>query len=253
MQALPSYESEWQPLSVGHVDLTQRLVGILDGITGNGPQPVFAAWAVIGTFGAGKTQLLYHIFGMALSRGLLPIYVFAEDLFREVLTNGAQRQWLPGDVAALADDKLGRIRSGALAGDVDAVIKIVGPRSPDVELMLGQAVRVASAHPQRDAPIVVLVDELEQHYQTLQQRVLANERSPLREWLESRNDLKFLALAPAGMYEMGGADQTRVGRLVLPPVDPWFVRKEFLSGDAGKSNAAWWLTRGKPRHLAKAI
>ena len=61
----------------------------------------------------------------------------------------------------------------------------------------------------------------------------------------------FFALAPAGIYEMGGADYTRTIRLVLPAADVRYVREKLLP-DHGRANSCWWLSRGKARHLFKA-
>lgn len=252
-QALPSYENQWRPLSAGHVDLDNEIQSILSQFKLGDPALKFGSWAVVGTFGAGKTQCLYHIFRGALTAGLIPMYVLAENLFSEILTSKSDQVWLPGDVAQLVKRKVQRSLESALEGDLNAVKKIFPTTNIDVEHMLQLSVDAASADPQNYSQIVLLVDELETHYESLRRIVQADERSPLREWLGNLDDLKFVALAPAGIYEMGGADHTRVGRLVLPPVDPFYVRKEFLADDAGKANSAWWLARGKPRHLSKAI
>ena len=106
-----------------------------------------------------------------------------------------------------------------------------------------------------NARVVLLVDELEGSYKTLQQKVeTSGDRSPLRELFEARlfnvAYLKFFALAPAGIYEMGGADQTRALRLVSSTPSVIYIQRRLPT--PGRANACWWLSRGKARHLFKA-
>ena len=55
----------------------------------------YMAYAVLGTYGVGKTQFLYHIHRCALTNGILPLYFLAEDLFREIITE-KDRTWTKG-------------------------------------------------------------------------------------------------------------------------------------------------------------
>jgi hypothetical protein len=103
-----------------------------------------------------------------------------------------------------------------------------------------------------DPKIVIFIDELEVLYRELQRRVQSEgDRSPMREFFERRSVLKFVSIAPAGVYEMGNADQTRVIRLIIPAADVGYIRSHLLT-QVGRANAAWWLSRGKARHLFKA-
>src|SRR5687767_7932291 len=80
---LPYYEMEFQPLSKRHEGLLGRTENLLlDYAAGTRIHPTYA---LIGTFGAGKTQLLYHLHRSALLRGLVPIHILAEDLFDAVI------------------------------------------------------------------------------------------------------------------------------------------------------------------------
>jgi len=248
---LPSYHTKWQPYSDGHEELERRIESILGTFEKDPRQIDPWAYAVVGTFGAGKTQLLLHIFKAALDHGLLPLFFLAEDLFLDIVSDSSATTWLPRALAENVNSKINRARESFINGDKESLNKALRPGTANsndlIEELMIRADRVTDP-----AKVVVLVDELEQQYKSLQDRVQADERSPLREWLEQKDCLKFVALAPVGIYEMGGADQTRVSRLVIPPVDPWFVRKQYADR-VGRTNAAWWLSRGKPRHIFKAI
>jgi len=249
---LADYGSEWQHLSKRHEELEQRIEAVLTQYCQVPGTELKWAYAVVGTFGAGKTQLLYHIFDKAMGKGLLPLYFFAEDLFREVISAKDNRVWSPANVNDLVVQKAEEARASLAKSDRNALKAALHPRNESAARMLeGLIARFGSADV-NSVKTVLLLDELEQQYGTLQEKVEAKDRSPLRGWLEGKENLKFVALAPAGIYEMGGADQTRVDRIVIPPADVSYIRENYLPQSAGKANACWWLSRGKPRHLFKA-
>jgi hypothetical protein len=248
---LPSYDIPWLPYSSQHNDLAKSIEHVLDDHA-NRISSRSLAYAVVGTFGAGKTQFLFHVYKRALAKGLAPLYLLAEDVFAEILTDTSERVWLPSHLASLVRERLSSFNQALAAHDEAQIAKAFGTRSPDIERMLWDLLKHVRGETIDPSKVVLLVDEVEQQYRTLQDRIQADERSPLREWLEADDHLKLLALAPGGIYEMGGADQSRVTRFVLPAVEPRYVRQNYgLS--AGRANAAWWFSRGKPRHLSKAI
>ncbi len=248
---LATYGTEWKPLSSKHEELENKVRQFLADYSEGKLDHL--AYAAIGTFGAGKTQFLYHIFKCAVDQGLLPLYVIAEDLFAEIIKT--DRDYTPGELAKLIEEKAEEVkqtlsRAGSLSTEDRAKIqKVLDPRGKSPEL-LQILYKQFSKAVTGDLKIVLLVDELEGQYRTLQRRVKTDDMSPMREALECPF-LKFLALAPAGIYEMGNADQTRVIRLVIPAADVDYV-KHNLVDDPGKANSCWWLSRGKARHLFKA-
>jgi hypothetical protein len=209
------------------------------------------SYALIGTFGAGKTQLLFHVFKKAKNSGLLPLYCLAEDIFREVITK--DQTVTPGDLYLLVEEKVKNIKTAVSEKDEKKIKKILDPRGK-IANDFPELIRTVTEPPSnldlKNLKIVLLVDELEGQYGVLQDRVETRDRSPLRGWLESMNYLKFLAFAPAGIYALGGADRDRVKRIVLPPADIDYIRENLIS-NPGRSNAAWWLSRGKARQLFK--
>lgn len=244
------YVLDWQYLSKEHEKIDVKLAQILNDYARDQLQD--HAWTVIGTFGVGKTQLLYHVFKCAKAKGLLPLFFIAEDLFREVIGT-KDKVFTPGDVYTLMMEKVQSLIKALSEGYEEEARKIVDPRgklkNDSPELL--DALNEFSNSDLSSSKVVLLVDELEGQYGVLQDKVQTRDRSPLREWLESRNYLKFLAFAPAGIYELGGADRDRVKRIVLPPADIDYIRENLIR-DPGRSNSCWWLSRGKPRQLFKA-
>jgi hypothetical protein len=245
------FEVDWQYLSREHERIAIKIKEILDKYASD--QLNHFAYTVIGTFGAGKTQLLFQIFKWARDKGLLPLYFVAEDLFREVI--GSEKStYTPGSIFTLIEEKIKNLKKALSENNGHRVREILDPRGKlesDAPEIANTIVREFSKSDVENIKVVLLVDELEGQYGILQDKVMTTDRSPLRDWLENRNHLKFLAFAPAGIYELGGADRDRVIRIVLPPVEIGYVRKNLIN-DAGRSNACWWLSRGKARQLFKA-
>jgi len=247
---IAKYEVDWQYLSKDHEEIDKKLSKILDKYADG--QLDHLAYAVIGTFGSGKTQLLYNIFKCAKNKQLLPLYFIAEDLFSDVISN-TDEVFTPGKLRAFIEEKVRDIKRALSEKNVEVVKKILDPRGKlknDVPQLVNVVIQDFSRPDINGIKVVLLIDELEGQYGILQDKIQTRDKSPLRDWLESKNCLKFLAFAPAGIYELGGADRDRVKRIVLPPADIEYVREKLIK-DVGKSNACWWLSRGKARQLFK--
>lgn len=241
---IASYSSTWEPLSEKHHYLEKELGDILTRFKkGKIEAEETLSYAIIGTFGAGKTQLLYHLAKRSIEEGLLPIFFRrAQDIFDEIIKN-ENKLWTQKELKKVAD---------SIMEETKSKLSSSGYVGEDEELW--DNIKAAINSNKIDVnKIVILVDELEVVYRTLLNIVKADDKSPLREWLRNQKYLKFLAFAPASIYEMGGADESSLEeKFVIPPVDIGYIRKNLID-DPGKANAAWWLSRGKPRHLYKAI
>ncbi|MCX5676479.1 MAG: ATP-binding protein [Planctomycetota bacterium] len=255
---LADYGSDFRALSLRHEALIKRAADLLDAYQrGEAQHPTYA---VIGTFGAGKTQFLYHLARQALERGLIPLLFLAEDVFSEVIRTEAV--FTQGDVATLVERKATEaVEALSHGGKSEEELResfrtVLDPRGHGNRVVDALAEHFAGRRVE-NPKVLLLIDELEGLYGILQRRVLTDkDRSPLREFFQSRllfgiTYLKFCALAPAGIYELGGADQTRVLRLVIPAADVDYIRSNLIS-EPGRANSAWWLSRGKARHLFKA-
>jgi hypothetical protein len=248
---IADYNKKWEYLSTEHEVKDKDIQKILDHYRDD-KSLKYIAYAVLGTYGVGKTQFLYHIHKCSIEREIMPLYFLAEDLFREVITE--DRLWTPGEVYSLIENKITKIKECLSVANPSEVKNIIDPRgkvmrdSPEV---IERVLEKFSGNVSENPKIILLIDELEGQYGNLQEIVQTKDRSPLREWLESKTHVKFLAFAPAGIYELGGADRDRVKRIVLPPADVKYIRENLVK-DAGKSNSCWWLSRGKARQLFKS-
>jgi len=249
-----NYETKWQPLSKEHESIDREIQRILEHYRNDTSIESFA-YAILGTYGIGKTQLLYQIHKYSIEKEIIPLYFLAEDLFGEIIKETEKHQWTPGEVYSLVEKKIGEIRKCLNNGDHIRLETIIDPRGKirkDCPLLIDRIIEKFSYSISDKTKIVLLLDELEGQYGNLQNIVQTKDRSPLREWLESKTHLKFLAFAPAGIYELGGADRDRVKRIVIPSADVKYIRENVI-GDAGRSNSCWWVSRGKARQLFKAL
>lgn len=244
MSAIAAYETQWQDLSDEHEQTREEINEIVEKF-GQGESLPYHAYTVVGVFGSGKTQLLYHIHHQCLQQDILPIYFEADRLFKTVFELDSPG---PGDITDIISKKVSELEEAIAQNNSETVHELLNPGDDTDKEQLVNSILDAFGGESIDEK-AILVDELEQQYESLQEHVRADENSPLRDWLERGNELKFLALAPAGMYEMGGADRTRCGRIVIPPVDINHLRDEYFENDAGLANACWWLSRGNPRHI----
>ena len=101
---LSNFDAGFEPLSAKHAALSARAEAIIDAyVDGTLDHP---SYAVIGTFGAGKTQFLFSVVKEALRQGLLPMYFLAEDLFAEIIKSDAA--YTQGDLDDIVMKRIGR-------------------------------------------------------------------------------------------------------------------------------------------------
>lgn len=229
----------WENLSNDHETLTNRIDEILDKYMESeeleGP-----SFLVAGVFGAGKTLLMIHIFKRSLSKGLLPLYLLAEDIFRDI-------SGTPGDLKRGVNNFTLSCVRAFKSGDYEGIKTLIRAEEGELKNDLLNVLRQNQGEVKHIEKEVLLVDEVEDEYKRIKAKVGPD---PLRLWLEDRSSLKFLSLTPSGAYDLGGADEGRLQKLTIPPVSIEYIRAK-LGLLAGKANALWWLSRGVPRHIIK--
>jgi hypothetical protein len=230
----------WKDFSKEHRTLREHVEATLTKYREGRSCDQIAVW---GAFGAGKTQFLYWVAERSLNDGLIPIYLHLNDL-------------LDGLSDAPSPDTFRDHASAFVARIVDALRRDPGNQLlrqvfRDDALLAYVLERIELVDLSKDARPVLLVDEVEQAYVTLRETVRADDRSPLRAWLEEPT-LKVCAFAVGSMYVLGKADRERMHILPIPAVRPSFAKELLKDIPEAAVNSLWWLSRGKPRHLMKA-
>jgi len=190
-----------------------------------------------GPYGSGKTQLLYHLFKFTWENGGIGIYAHLEKIIP------SQEMGASGYADYLKE---------LLNKEIDLL------RKGESELMMGKVRDYAVNHMREgsnsDNSVVLFIDEIEQQYKLLDERVRTDDHSPIREVIArvNRGDAGFyivLAFAPVSFYEFSKGE-AQTGRLlpeVLPIVQPKTFRKVF--GEIG--NLVWWLGKGRYRGVSR--
>ena len=234
-------DETWEPLSKEHEQLEKKFLLILnDFLAGKEKHP---SYLITGVFGQGKTVFLYHLLKKCIEKGMLPIFVIAVDLFEniDVKNYGEVKEKINKVIECLKQC----FKSRSLS-EYEKYIKSMPDSSK--KKLLEYYNRNLDKIRYFDK-VVLLIDELEDAYRILEKKAGAD---PLRTWLEDRTYLKILALTPTGIYDLGGADESRLIKETIPAVSIEYIREKFQL-NAGKANALWWLSRGVPRHILQNL
>ena len=190
--------------------------------------------AIQGPYGSGKTQLLYHLFEFAWRKGAIGIYTHLEKIIPDHEMASAD---YANHLKELLDQEVQLLRKGES--------KLMSGRLGKVKDYAVSKIRQLAGN---SYPIVLLVDEIEQQYKSLDERVKTDDHSPMKETLRAveRGDAGFyliLSFAPVSFYEFGkGEAQTRSFLPIMLPILKARNLREAL-GEMG--NFTWWVGRGR--------
>lgn len=233
---------KWEILSTDHEKMESYFFrDILDAyLKGDDVHP---SYLIMGVFGQGKTAFLYHILRKSVEIGILPIFVIARDLFEKIEAKdyGEVKRKINGIVEKLKTD----FQNGDFSQYKQYIMSLPSQSQEGlIKFYQENLGKISSSN-----KLILLVDELEDIYKKIKERAGSD---PLRTWLEDRSYLKILSLTPSGIYDLGGADESRLIKWNIPPVSNEYIRKN-VGLSAGKANALWWLSRGVPRHVIQNL
>jgi hypothetical protein len=224
-------EREYQVLTSKHETIKKDLEATLSSyLTERKGKPV----TIQGPYGSGKTQLLYHLFKFTFREGGIGIYTHLEKIIpTEEMTSSDYANYLHellDQEVQLLQKGESRLMSGRLGKVKDYAVSHINELNGNSN------------------PIALFVDEIEQQYRLLDEKVKTDDHSPMKETLRAveRGDAGFylvLAFAPVSFYEFSkGEAQTRsVLPIMLPVLKADNLRKAF--GKVG--NFVWWTGRGR--------
>lgn len=227
-EKIPTYEAdldqEYITLTDKHKNIKDELEkAILEYLETGKSKPV----TVQGPYGSGKTQLLYYLFKFTYEKGGIGIYTHLEKII-------PPEEMKPSEYADYLRDL------------VNEEVRLL--KEGKSKLMSGKVADYAVGNIGDNTDIILFVDEIEQQYRLLDEKVKTNDHSPMREVIArvNRGEAGFyliLAFAPVSFYEFskGEAQTRRYLPVVLPIVKPKTSREYF--GEIG--NLVWWMGRGR--------
>ena len=230
---------EWEKLSEDHEKMESYFKEVLNAfLKGNDVHP---SYLITGVFGQGKTSFLYHILRESVNIGILPIFVIARDLFEKVEARDYGE--VKEEINRIVEELKASIQNGDFSQYKQFIISL--PSESQEELIKFYQRNLDRIS--RFDKLALLVDELEDVYKKIKEKAGPD---PLRTWLEDKSYLKILSLTPSGIYDLGGADESRLIKWNIPSVSIEYIRNK-IGVSAGKANALWWLSRGIPRHIVQ--
>ena len=242
---------EWINLSNEHGEIQKEvddniLRNYLDG------KDIHPSYLITGVFGAGKSTLMVYVFKKSLDMGVLPIYILAEDISKLIDEHQIEgHEKLAGFINKYVKDIKNAFKNKDFESIEEKLLYISGKDSgadKSGKIIKSEAYEYLKENYDKvknPDKIVLLVDELEDTYKDIKSKIGSD---PLRTFLEDKSFLKFFAMTPSGIHDLGGADETRFIIKIIPSLDIEYLRKKYdLSAE--KCNALWWLSRGNPRHI----
>jgi|GEM_PF-2569617 len=252
--------SQWIDLSEQHKNVRERLETALanfaDGQGASVP-------SIVGAYGSGKSELMAWGFRYCWRELRIPAFILnAESLIRQLPETMSPAQFADA-VGVFVQDHMIRLgehlETGSLPDGICLSTDMRPSESPLSYLRelfedwtLSTEVINSILNKGRG---VLFIDEIEQQYSALLERVEANDRAPLREMLQRLGNGQesyyvVLSFGLTSAYEaIGGADARRMDTLTLPIPEPTTLGK-YIKLD-GYENFIWWTSRGRPGWAVK--
>jgi hypothetical protein len=265
-QRTATLDIDWKDLTKRHETVREDVEKNIDMYPN---QPVGATY-IIGAIGAGKSLLLLHALKYSWKEAKKPaIYLDLSDIVdklseraeadgREVISQAMLQNYLEEiciDNLRQIQDKIEK--SEPFGREIYLPETRRGGTTPE-EYFSNLGVGSPDEIAQNENELVVIVDEMEEAYQRLDDKV-EGKTGPLREVVDKieKGNSKFYmigAFGYASANELGQAEARRVESLNLPIIRPRHVGN-ILGEDfePGVENYAWWFSRGRPGWLHAAL
>lgn len=263
----PTLETNWEDLTDLHRDRRTRGEGNIAGFSDGGSNASY----VVGAIGAGKTQLLTHLYkhsyteagqpALFLSLGELIDLVEPEIGYPKETQRISQEQF-HSEVEEIVERELTRIHEAVSSGgelSSDLLLLDAG-RVKDVKEyadLLGISVdRLIEIITQSDE-VTLIVDEMEESYARLEE-LIRSTTGPLRDTVDKiqsgkSNFYLIGGFGYASVHEIGEAEYRRVETLTLPIIKANNINEIFDKKlPLARRNFIWWMSRGRPGWLETA-
>lgn len=243
-QASP--ENQWRDLTEEHEEIKEEIDSAIDNIQNETPQDPLA---IVGPYRTGKTQLLYTAFRDAWERGTPALYTDAKSIISEFKNHEDESdiaQWLEDRIA----DQIQDLNSGEA---VDWLPNWNFDENREEWLS-----DIQSRNLDDDAPVLLLVDEIEQSYAQFREADFVDDANPIRILLDDTSGVyQVWAFGLVAAYELGEADYARFKELRMPILNPEAISSiiEQQRDDVKPEIATgiWWLSRGRIGWVRKLI
>lgn len=193
-------------------------------------QDLFALW---GPYGQGKTQLMYHLFKYAWKNGGLALFTKLERLLPKDEMDGSDQ--FKEYIEKLVKESITKIKNSEI-DEVDLL-------NNECKSWLKNWLEKNPIQESLEDHAILLIDEMEENYRALLDRVKAEENSPLKACTAQDSFMIIAAFAPTSQYEAmtGEAEKRRWKPFRLPTLSAEVLRER----NAEYGNFAWWVSKGR--------
>ncbi len=225
-----SIDKDWKDFTDIHATIRKNLEKPIEKFISGEKQNLFALW---GPYGQGKTQLMYHLFKYSWKNGGIALFTKLEKLLPEdEMGSGKFKDY----IERLVKQTIIKIKEGEI-DDTDLL-------NNECKSWLKQWLKNNPIKKKNlEERAVLLVDEMEQNYRSLLDKVITEDSSPLKDCTAQNDFMIIAAFAPTSQYEAmsGEAEKRRWESYRLPTLPAEVLRKR----DAKYGNFTWWVSKGR--------
>ncbi len=235
-----SIDKEWEDFTkssdftesheISHEMIRQNLENPIKEFISGKKQDLFALW---GPYGQGKTQLMFHLFKYTWRNGGIALFTKLEKLLPKGEMKGSDQ--FKEYIENLIKNSIIKIKNG----EIDEVDLLNSECRDWLKLWINSN----PLHQNIDNRAVLLIDEMEENYRALLDRVKAEENAPLKACTAQDNFMIIAAFAPTSQYEAltGEAEKRRWKSYRLPTLTARVLKDRNMK----YGNFAWWVSKGR--------
>ena len=221
-----SLEQNWQDFTEKHKKIREEIENRINSFLKGNPQNLIAIWA---PFRQGKTQLLYNLFKFIWENNGISFFTNLENIIPKEEMGASEfkdyleKELLENSIQHLKNNEINEII--ILNNDTKDYLE----KKEDLEL--------------NNERVIILVDEMEQNYKKLLNKVLTDDKSPLRELTAQKKFMVIAAFAPTSFYEAlcGEAEKGRWETFKIPLI----YARDIQNRNKNLGNFIWWVSKGR--------
>jgi len=224
-----SIDKDWTDFTDIHATIRKNLEEPIEKFISGEKQNLFALW---GPYGQGKTQLMYHLFKYSWEKGGIALFTKLEKLLPE---DDMGSDDFKNHIETLIKQTIIKIKNGKI-DDADLL-------NTECKNWLKQWLKNNTIKEEHEKHAVLLIDEMEQNYRSLLDKVTTDDNSPLKDCTAKNNFMIIAAFAPTSQYEAmtGEAEKRRWESYRLPTLPAEVLREK----NAKYGNFTWWVSKGR--------
>jgi len=224
-----SIDKDWKDFTDIHATIRKNLEKPIEKFISGEKQNLFALW---GPYGQGKTQLMYHLFKYSWEKGGIALFTKLEKLLPEDEMGSDE---FKNYIETLVKQTIIKIKSGKI-DDTDLL-------NNECKSWLKQWLKNNPIREKLEEKAILLLDEMEQNYSSLLDKVTTDDNSPLKDCTAQNSFMIIAAFAPTSQYEAmtGEAEKRRWEPYRLPTLPAEVLREK----NAKYGNFTWWVSKGR--------